>query len=585
MKDNTDILNQLQADATAAQATHEQIYGKMMDWSEEYESHNIINHRQNTGYGTAANHEVSGMKMKDIKRTVESALPDITAPFLSSDNIVEVQPTTANAKAKADAYTRVINQRFSKGMDKIPFVESIARMVQVEGTVFVKVGYEDAPVVELLQNSEIMIDPSARELKQANFVIQRRKVSINSILNNPEWYGKQTLDSLSTVEAVSETSHDDTRHSDGYGRDDSFNFDDRLRQLVETFEYYGMLDIGNGLEPIIAIWSDNTLINVEPSPYPPEWNGIPFESCVYIRKPFSVYGESLPAILADYQQIRNAFMQGIITNASLANNGQKFFQKGAIDFPNMKKMASGERYIFTNRPPSEVLVDGSYNEIPASVFHIMETMKVEQEELSGISRMNAGVDARALNGTATAANLVNDNAQKRILQVSRHISEMLERVFKKWIDLYQHIGDDITIKDGDDFFTVPAEALSGSFDLNMVAGTAGLEQQRMASIQMMMETMKGSGQQIPSEVFMMMMSEMANIAKLPQLSATLKELSTPDEEQQGQQQQQEQVQQMAMQLEAQKMQSETAKNNASAQKYMAESFKTQIDAENASYGL
>lgn len=568
-----DTLSRVQSDLSSALGSHSLVMAEIEVSRNNYEAVSVKNTRTTASHGKEV---ISGLRLKDVKRTVESSLPDIVSPFVTSDNIVNIEPNNADSVVKAEAYTALINRRFSEGIDKSSLLESIARVLMVDGTVFTKVGWDDEAIVELIMNEELIVDPSARSLKDAQFVIQRRKVTIQSILDNTEWYGEHTMEELAPLAPSTSTQFDKPTNTNGY--DSSFNFEDRARQLVETFEYYGVLDIGNGLEPVLVIWSDDILLRETVSPYPSKWNGIPFESAVYTRIPHSIYGESLPHLLSDYQQIRDACIRGIITNMSKSTNGQLGIKKGALDVTNRKRLLNGDNFEF-NTAPTDIW-EGSFNEIPQSVFMVMEQMKTESEELSGISRMNAGVDARALNSTALGASLVNDNAQKRIIQVSRHIGEMLERVFSKWIDLYEMMGDEITIPVGRGMFeTIPAYMLAGgSFNVSMVAGTAGLDQQRMNSLQMMYQSLTGSGQQIPSDVYLMMLGEMASISKLPLLADKLKELaSTP--------QQSNPVQDTALQLDMAHKQSEISKNNATAMKYQAEAFETQIEAENASYGL
>ena len=252
-------------------------------------------------------------------------------------------------------------------------------------------------------------------------------------------------------------------------------------------------------------------------------------------------------------------MRGLIDNAALANNGQKFITKGGMDQMNFRRMVNGEKYIYMNQNPKDVMTDGSYNEIPQAVFSTMEQMKIEQEELSGIGRMNAGIDSRALNSgtTATAVNLANDNAGKRILQITRHISEMLERIFYKWVDInYMMMG-------------MPAKPV----DIDIKVGTSGIKQQKLQNIQLMTQALTGTGRQVPDSLLI----EMAELLEMP---AVAEELSNPQQDPQ-----QQMMQQQAVQLEMQEKQAKIAKDSAQAQKYQAEAISEHVDSQLSSYGL
>lgn len=68
-------------------------------------------------------------------------------------------------------------------------------------------------------------------MDSAKFVIQRSKVSVHDIRTNTNWYGVHSDEVYATLTEVNET-EDDVNFSTGYGRDDSFNYDDRSIQTI-----------------------------------------------------------------------------------------------------------------------------------------------------------------------------------------------------------------------------------------------------------------------------------------------------------------------------------------------------------------
>ncbi len=572
-----DVLRDFENDLTAAKGSHSQIWSKVIEWQDIYEGEQGRNVAAVNSVTAKRNGIFSEMyPQKDVMRVVETSLPDITSPFISSDDIVEIQPKNANSAAKAKALTKLLNKQFSKGTDVLEFIETIARNIQVEGTVFTKVGWgEDAPVVENIQFSELLLDPSARRMKDLRFAIQRRKVSLDDIKANPVWYGEHSEETLSELDGVSSNEYDDYRNI-GYGRDDSFNFDDRGRELVELFEYYGVYDLhGNGLVPVLAIWSGNTLLRMTESPYPPSWNGIPFESAVYTRRPFNIYGESISEMLRSSQRMRQNISTAIVENMKNATVGQRFFQKGAMDQINFRRMLNGERIIYMNKPPGESFTEGTFNDIPSSVFSVNDMLKGEQDSLSGVSEFSAGMDPRSLNTnvSATAANITNTNAAKRMLQITRHISEMLERVFSKWVDLNQMMLQEGVVQDDEEYVTLSGAMLQGQFDVSVRAGTAGMKEAKIQHLQMMM-----SDPTLPPQLAMGMRAQLADLLDMPVLAKEIRETlnQEPDPQQQ-------QMQQIAMQLDMQEKQATIAKDQAQAKKYNAEAMETFVDTERTSY--
>jgi len=171
-----DILRDFENDLSAAKGTHAQIWSKVIEWQDIFEgevSRNVANTNSVSGKRNGLYSEM--YPQRDVMRVVETSLPDITSPFIGADDIAEIQPKNANSAATAKALTKLINKQFKKGTDVLEFIETIGRNIQVEGTVFTKVGWgEDAPVVENIQFSELLLDPSARRMKDLRFAIQRR---------------------------------------------------------------------------------------------------------------------------------------------------------------------------------------------------------------------------------------------------------------------------------------------------------------------------------------------------------------------------------------------------------------------------
>ena len=556
----SNILNAVQADLDGAIGTHNEVMAQMEANYAMYAGEQAdLLERQDA---TSAKWLSSGFKLKDVKRMVEGSLPDLVDPFVSTDKIVGIDTSNGDVEF-AEMVEDEINKQFTKSQDKLEFMETIAKDVQVDGTCFTKVGWgDDQAVVENIAAAELILDPSARRMKDLRFAIQRRKVMFDEIVNNSLWFGEHSADDLRVLEATTETEYDRQREQQ-YGRDDAFNFEDRARQLIEVFEYYGLMDIGNGLEPVLVIWSDNMLLRATGSPYQPEWNGIPFESAVYSRNSHTIYGQGLPEMMADYVNLRDKLMRGIINNMDRSTNGQKFVKKGGMDTLSFKKMLDGSPVVWTNKDPREVIMDGTYNEIPSSVFGLMEGMKTEQEELSGIGRLNNGLDPRALNSgtSATAANIVNTNAQKRLLQITRHMSEMLERVMYKYVELNMMMrGGDTDMK----------------FDATIVVGTSGRNSEKLNNIRMMQGQLAGLGDVVPPKVHLALVKDMSELLDMPELSKALSESIEMIEQPNP-------MAEMGMQVEMAEKQAAIAKDNSQAKKNEADAMYKFVETERMSF--
>ncbi len=550
----------------------------------------------------------SHLTMRDIQRTIEGSIPGLSSPFVDNTDIVGIQAKNAQSEPASEIIEGLINYQYNHSMDNIAFIEDMVRDLQVDGTTFVKSGWKDDMAFgELVMINELFVDPSARSLKDAKFVIQRTKVSMSDILNNPGWYGKHNMDELIGLAGSATNSEYDDEIVEGAGQDNSFNFDD-ARGMLDVMEYYGVLDVkGDGvLKPILGIWSGDKLLNFVDSPYPENWNGNPFSVGVYTRQSHNVYGLGVANLIADYQSVRTGFMREIINNAQKANSSQVASRKGSIDIANKRKMTMGADYEYVGTEPG--IIHADFNDIPASVFNIVETFKVEQEELSGISRMNAGIDQNSLNtATATAVNVSQSNADKRLLQITRHVSSLLQDMFSKWIDLNQmmlqngmvqmregtakSIGEmmkrngvavnGVHGKRGMVNLDVSKEMLQGDFNLVIQVGTSAQKTAQLGNINNMLVAM---GQvQTPEDIKYGLLAEMAKILDMNGLAQDLNKLAQPDEEkaqaQAKQAQKQQTIQDQAIEQDMAATNASTQKDLAAAQKMRSESVENVIQSE------
>ena len=578
MIDNNDILSLMQMDLTSARTTQTEVMSDVYRSQELYEG----NMKRDTTAKAKGLNRHTRYAQKDIMRVVESSLPDLCSPFVQEDDIVTVSAKTSEFSARAEAIELLINKQFTSSVNKLEFIETIARDIQIQGTVFVKVGWGDQPIVETVPINEIFIDPSARALSDARFVIQRRKVSVNDIMNHKGWFGEHSDDVYNSLAEVKQT-EDDVDYNTGYGRDDNFNFYDRARQLIEVFEYYGVMDLdGSGeLKPILGIWSENTLLRISESPYPAEFNGNPFESAIYTRKPYSIYGGSVAELLETSQELRQFISSSMIENVENNTVGQTFVEKNFLDPLNRKKLLNGHPLVETNGPANQI-VKGEFIDMPQSIFMMNESLKAEQEEITGISRLNTGMDPRALNSnvSATAVGISQSNAAKRLLQITRHISEMLERVFTKWVLLNQLYLEEYTVRTREgEYVPLNASMIGGSYEVNIKTGIAGDKDKKMRDLQMMLSLVSTSN--VSQETINGLIASMADLMDMRQLADEIRKPVEPDPAAETAMT----MEMMAKQAEIEKTVSETEKNQSEAMKKKSEAMETFVSTERNSYGL
>ncbi|OQX83245.1 MAG: hypothetical protein B6D63_06520, partial [Candidatus Latescibacteria bacterium 4484_7] len=251
MKD-TRILDFLNSTLSGADSYHNEALGPVADSRNAY---------QGLPYGNEVEGR-SAIVSKDIQRTVQGALPSIVEPFLG-DEIVSIESEIPSQKDSCRKAEALINYQWSRKHRPLELMETIAVNLMVDGTAWVMTGWdaEGYPTLSVVPFESVIPDPAATKPEEMRFVIYRRKVSVSEILSNPEWFGKQSKQSLQVLMPDTESEYDPRPEP---GRQDDYNPDDRALEKLELFEYYGWYDMdGDGIaEPVLAIWHKDKLLKM-----------------------------------------------------------------------------------------------------------------------------------------------------------------------------------------------------------------------------------------------------------------------------------------------------------------------------------
>jgi len=577
--EHDDILHLLLEDLNNARDAHETLNGSIAQWREEIYFNDKSEATKDTNYKYN-----STIKLKDIERTIEQSVPNLVEPFVGSDEIISVKGDGSNEMSYL--VQTLLNEQWNDDIDTIDLMNDVARVLQVDGSVILKTGWSDnAPTIELIPFEEIMFDPAARSVNDIKFAIQKRRLQIIDILDNPTWFGSYTADELIGL-TLSNTTDDETyTENDGFGYDSDFNHSDKLRQYVDVYEYYGKMNINDEVKNIVAVFTNSNVLNVIDSPYPERWNGIPFDIAQYTKRTHSIFGSSIADLTSDYQSVRTGFMRAILENAQNANHNQKWNKKGALDVVNKRKMLQGDDFE-TNVDPQIAIVQGQFNQVPNSVFNIMDMMKQEQEEITGIARLSNGLDPRALNSnvSATAVATVNSNSEKRLLLITRNISSMMKRVFEKMLDLNMMLLEDKVVNLMGQDVIVNASLIAGSYKLKINVNTSGSKDAENQNILMMVQLLQSNAAVIPN-AGSLVTKLLSRLSMNLNMTSIAQELRNAGSNNQQMQMMQQQIQDLQLQIETQKAQSEIAKNNAKASLDSAKAIESQVDAQMKAYGL
>ena len=568
----------------------------------------------------------SKVVVRDVYKTIEAIKPNLTEPFIGSPKPIDAVPYTAAGEQSSEASEKLLNYQFTTQQDRRSLMNTLADVLAKEGTVWAKNEWKYAdeeyttpmtipkeavgmiqdeykiikdngdtldieitqieitknePNIRLCRNEHIFTDPTAECDDDIQFIIHQYDTTMSDL----ESAG--VYENLDKVEAKRQVSTQDTslgtlRDTEAveFGRNVNYKtFEDKARQKITIMEYWGNYDLDNDgiAEPVLIVWDkqNEIIIRAEGNPMPDK--EIPFERAVYIEEPFSLWGKALADAMEDGQKIHTAFMRGMIDNAALANNGQKFIMKGGMDQMNFRRMIQGEKHIYMNQAPSEVLQDGSYNEMPSSMFNMYEMVEAQNEAITGVSRATQGLDANAVNGTAAAASMMNTNSQRRMLDTVRNISNMLRKLFRRQLKY------SLDFLEEDDWMRItglqkPQGKLGKDFDIQVQLITDAMKQAKIHQYLQMFQNLQYVSEDIQFEAKNMIASKYYDLMDEPALAEMIRNQEPPQPD--PMQQQQMMLEMQKLQAEVQKLQADAGKAQADAQKTVGETQLLGVDADN-----
>lgn len=432
----------------------------------------------------------------------------------------------------------------------------------------VEVPIVNKPTLQVIDPNNVIIDPSCNGIiEDAKFVIYSfetckadlQKQGIYKNLDSVNWDG--AAPSLATNDHTTQT-------------DPAFQFKDAARKKAVAYEYWGYYDIeGDGtLQAIVATWIGSTLIRMELNPFPDEKP--PFVLVRYLPVKRELYGETDAELLEDNQRIYGAVTRGIIDSFGRSANSQIGFAKGMLDPLNKRKFDNGQDYEFNpNTSPNTGLIEHKFPDIPNSVMTMLTLQNSEAEALTGVKSFAGGISGDAYGKVATGIRGALDASSKREMAILRRIAMGVVEVGYKLIQMNSvFLSEEEVIRiTNKEFITIRREDLAGSFDLKIDISTAEIDESKANDLSFMVQTV---GPQVDSKITLMIMAEIADLKRMPELAEQLRNYNpTPSPEQQKMMELDIQIKE----AELQKLQSEIELNMAKAAKEKAIADKTDLD--------
>ena len=365
------------------------------------------------------------------------------------------------------------------------------------------------PEAEICEIEDVYFDPTCKgKISKAKFVVHRTLTCLADLEADGRYKNLKELKNhvKSNSEEVSHNVNDT-----------GFQFRDSARKQIEAYEYWGYWDTdGTGtLNPIVATWVGNILIQLERSPL--TGTRYPFIFIPLIPIKGSVYGEPDAELLSDNQMIVGATMRGLIDIFGRSANGQVGTAKGFLDAANKSKFNNGNNYEYNNElPPDRAIHTHKFPELPQSAFQMIQLMNNEAESLSGTQAFNQGIQGNSLGKVASGVRAAMSASAKRDAAILRRIAQgitSLAYAFQEMNAMFLTEDDYIRLTNNQ-FVPVDPYNLNGDFDLKIDISTAEEDAAKVEDLAMLMQTGQGA---FPFEFTKKILAKIANLKKLPDL--------------------------------------------------------------------
>ena len=398
----------------------------------------------------------SKVQPKLVRKQNEWRYSALEEPFLSTDDMFMVNPVTYQDVESAKQNMMILNKQFKVDIPKVKFINKYIRTAVNTGTVITKLSWEsevdtvldevpvftqtpeelyqalqelvmtgqmseeeaiqimeagepiqigvtseyvekeviNRPVLQVRDSRNVIIDPSCEgEVSNAKFIIDKFLTDLSTLKKDSRY------SNLEKIQEKEYSSASDTTYYDSeYNNDPNFRFNDKPRQKLVAYEYWGYWDInGDGIvKPIVATWIGDTMIRLEENPYPDKQ--LPFVVVQYLPPDYeTVYGDADASLLKDNQDIIGAVSRSMIDLIGRSANAQQGIRKDLLDPINSKRFKDG--LDFEYNPVSNVkdaLFTTKIPEIPRSALEMIQLQNNEAEALTGVKAFTGGISGDAL---------------------------------------------------------------------------------------------------------------------------------------------------------------------------------------------
>ena len=284
--------------------------------------------------------------------------------------------------------------------------------------------------IENIPPEEFLIQRSAKSIEDADFVAHRVLKTRSELIQMG--FDRDIIENLPTQNNITLNDERLARFADV---DESPLNDapDESTQDIEIYECYVKCDMdGDGIaelrKVIVAGSEASTILENMPCDF------IPFCSLTPVPMPHRFYGRSVSELVEDVQLVKSTVMRQLLDNMYLTNNNRVAIMDGMVNLDDLLTSRPGG-VVRTKQPPSQVMLPMQNQTISQQAFPLLEYLDTVRETRTGVTRYSQGLDADALNKTATGVNTLMSQSQMRMELIARvfaetGIKDLFRRIFE-----------------------------------------------------------------------------------------------------------------------------------------------------------
>lgn len=272
--------------------------------------------------------------------------------------------------------------------------------------------------VEYVPFEQILIEPTAKSLHDANFIAHRvRKTKDELLIMGFDEDVVEEITSASSDIDAGVIANSRVNNMNPINVSDVVMTGDSKADKLWLHENYIKTSLSDNRLQILQVFTLNgQILEVN------RVNEFPFDTFTPFPVPGSIWGESVFDITKDIQDLNTSLIRGMIDNIMNANFRRYEAVKGQYD----------RESLLNNRPGAviEVMTQGAvtpfqHHQLPNGIEGLLEYVNSKKEERTGVSRVGQGLDPNVFkndNSTATV-NMVMSAAQNRLRMVARNIAQ------------------------------------------------------------------------------------------------------------------------------------------------------------------